>query len=135
MAPYGVIGFIIGSIVLVALHRALPPPATPLMLLRLVEGYGIDKSWRRLDDLSPHLIRAAMAGDDARLLPARDRRSEPPRSSWRRKSDVRSDDCPKRGRLPCNTAADKYRNYQKTLNFSDRADSGTRAATAGVTGI
>ena len=33
------------------------------MLIRLVEGYGIDKSWRRLDDISPHLIRAAMAGE------------------------------------------------------------------------
>jgi len=28
---YGAIGFIIGSIVLVALYRVLPPPGTPLM--------------------------------------------------------------------------------------------------------
>ena len=67
IALYGVIGFIIGSIVLVALYRVLPPPATPLMLIRRVEGYGIDKSWRRLDNISPHLIRAAMAGEDARF--------------------------------------------------------------------
>ena len=38
IALYGVIGFIIGSIVLVALYRALPPPGTPLMLIRRVEG-------------------------------------------------------------------------------------------------
>jgi hypothetical protein len=43
IALYGVIGFIIGSIVVVALYRALRPPGTPLMLVRLVEGYGIDK--------------------------------------------------------------------------------------------
>jgi monofunctional biosynthetic peptidoglycan transglycosylase len=67
IALYGVIGFIIGSIVLVALYRVLPPPGTPLMLIRRVEGYGIDKSWRRLDGISPHLIRAAMAGEDARF--------------------------------------------------------------------
>ena len=67
IALYGVIGFVVGSIVLVALYRALPPPGTPLMLIRRVEGYGIDKSWRRLDDISPHLIRAAMAGEDARF--------------------------------------------------------------------
>ena len=67
IALYGVIGFLIGSIVLVALYRALPPPGTPLMLIRRVEGYGIDKSWRPLDDISPHLIRAAMAGEDARF--------------------------------------------------------------------
>ena len=47
IALYGVIGFIIGSIVVVALFRVLPPPGTPLMLVRLVEGYGVEKSWRR----------------------------------------------------------------------------------------
>ena len=62
IALYGAIGFIIGSIVLVALYRVLPPPGTPLMLIRLVEGYGIDKSWRPLDEIS-----AAMAGEDARF--------------------------------------------------------------------
>jgi monofunctional biosynthetic peptidoglycan transglycosylase len=67
IALCGVISFVIGSIVLVALYRVLPPPGTPLMLLRLVEGYGIDKSWRPLDEISPHLIRAAMAGEDARF--------------------------------------------------------------------
>ena len=38
-----------------------------MMMIRLVEGYGIDKSWRPLDDISSHLIRAAMAGEDARF--------------------------------------------------------------------
>ena len=67
IALYGAIGFVIGSIALVALCRVLPPPGTPLMLICLVEGYGIDKSWRPLDEISPHLIRAAMAGEDARF--------------------------------------------------------------------
>jgi monofunctional biosynthetic peptidoglycan transglycosylase len=67
IALYSAIGFIIGSIALVALYRVLPPPGTPLMLIRLVEGYRIDKSWRSLDEISPHLIRAAMAGEDARF--------------------------------------------------------------------
>ena len=39
IALYGVIGFMIGSIVLVALYRVVPPPGTPLMLLRLVQGH------------------------------------------------------------------------------------------------
>jgi monofunctional biosynthetic peptidoglycan transglycosylase len=67
IALYGAIGFLIASIVLVALYRALPPPGTPLMLIRSVEGYGIDKRWRPLGAISPHLIRAAMAGEDARF--------------------------------------------------------------------
>ena len=56
IALYGVIGFLIGSIVLVALYRALPPPGTPLMLIRRVEGYGIDQSWRPLEQYltTPH---------------------------------------------------------------------------------
>jgi hypothetical protein len=41
IALYGAIGFIIGSIVLVALYRVLPPAGTPLMMIRLVEGYVI----------------------------------------------------------------------------------------------
>ena len=47
IALYCAIGSIIGSIVLVALYRVLPPPGTPLMLVRLVEGYGIEKAGAR----------------------------------------------------------------------------------------
>ena len=36
------LGFVIGSLFLVALYREVPPPGTPLMLIRAVEGYGID---------------------------------------------------------------------------------------------
>jgi monofunctional biosynthetic peptidoglycan transglycosylase len=60
-------GFVIVSLVLVALYREVPPPTTPLMLLRRVEGYGIDKSWRPLAAISPHLVRAAMASEDAKF--------------------------------------------------------------------
>jgi monofunctional glycosyltransferase len=67
IALYGTIGFLNrldhpGR----ALSR-VPPPGTPLMLIRRVEGYGIDKSWLPLGNISPHLIRAAMAGEDARF--------------------------------------------------------------------
>ena len=60
-------GFLIGSVFLVVIYRALPPPATPLMLIRLVEGHGISKSWRPLDAISPNLVHAAMAGEDAKF--------------------------------------------------------------------
>jgi monofunctional biosynthetic peptidoglycan transglycosylase len=64
---WGIGGFVIGSIVLVMLYRVLPPPGTPLMLLRLVEGYGIHKSWRSFDEISANLVRAVMASEDARF--------------------------------------------------------------------
>jgi hypothetical protein len=67
IALYGAIGFLIGSIVVVALYRAPPPPGAPLMLIRRVEGYGIDESWRPLGNISPHPIRATMADEDARF--------------------------------------------------------------------
>jgi hypothetical protein len=44
IALWMISGFMIGSILLVALYRYLPPPGTPLMLLRRVEGYGIHKA-------------------------------------------------------------------------------------------
>jgi len=60
-------GFIIGSILLVALYRYLPPPGTPLMLFRRAEGYGIHKSWTSFDHISANLVRAVIAGEDARF--------------------------------------------------------------------
>src|SRR5215469_2387423 len=60
-------GFIIGSILLVALYRYLPPPGTPLMLLRRVEGYGIHKSWNPIDQISANLVRAVIASEDMRF--------------------------------------------------------------------
>jgi monofunctional glycosyltransferase len=64
---FAVAGLLILSVFLAALYRAVPPPVTPLMLIRLVEGYGISKSWRPLDEISPNLTHAAMAGEDAKF--------------------------------------------------------------------
>lgn len=49
----------------VGLYRFLPPPATPLMVIQATKGEGIDYRWRGLDDISPHLVRAAIASEDA----------------------------------------------------------------------
>jgi len=64
---FAITGFVIGSVLLVALYREVPPPVTPLMLIRLVEGHGIAKSWRPLDEISPNLAHAAMAGEDGQF--------------------------------------------------------------------
>jgi monofunctional biosynthetic peptidoglycan transglycosylase len=62
-----VTGFVILSLFLTMLYRVAPPPVTPLMLQRFAEGYGMQKSWRPLDDISPALIRAVMASEDQRF--------------------------------------------------------------------
>src|SRR6266481_3788511 len=62
-----VTGFFIWSFFLVVLYRDAPPLVTPLMLLRLLDGSGIHKSWRPLTEISPNLIRAAMAAEDGKF--------------------------------------------------------------------
>jgi monofunctional biosynthetic peptidoglycan transglycosylase len=49
----------------VVLYRFVPPPGTPLMLTRMVEGAGIEKSWRSLDEISPSLAQAVIASEDS----------------------------------------------------------------------
>lgn len=52
---------------LTVLYRLVPPPVTPLMVIRLVQGHGLDKDWRPLDRISPHLRRAVIAAEDAKF--------------------------------------------------------------------
>ena len=50
----------------VGVYRFVPPPITPLMIIRMAEGRGLDYRWRPLRDISPALVQAAVAGEDAR---------------------------------------------------------------------
>jgi monofunctional glycosyltransferase len=76
--------FLIASLFFVALYRLVPPPVTPLMLIRGVEGYGIDKSWRPLNEISSNLVHAAMAGEDAKFCEHHGFDWEAIRAAWRR---------------------------------------------------
>jgi len=53
------------SIALTALYRFVPPPITPLMVIRLFEGHWISKDWTSYDDISPNLARAVIASEDS----------------------------------------------------------------------
>lgn len=64
---FAVGAFLVGSVFLVALYREVPPPVTLLMLIRGVEGYGIAKEWLSLAQISPHLVRAVIASEDAKF--------------------------------------------------------------------
>jgi len=64
---FAITGFLIGSVLLVVIYGVVPPPVTPLMLIRAAAGHGIGKSWRPLRDISPNLVRAVMAGEDAKF--------------------------------------------------------------------
>ena len=59
--------FFLTSTFLVALYGAVAPPLTPLMLIRAVLGDGLNRDWKSYDEISPHLIRAVIAAEDARF--------------------------------------------------------------------
>lgn len=68
------LGFVAVSILLVVLTRFMPIFITPLMVIRLVEGalegkwVGIDKTWVPIESISPTILRAVIASEDARFL-------------------------------------------------------------------
>ncbi len=51
----------------VLFYVVVPPPVTVLMLQRAAAGDGLDYRWRGLNDLSPNLVYAAIASEDARF--------------------------------------------------------------------
>ena len=64
-----IIGLLILVLVLppawVGVYRFAPPPVTPLMLIRLGQGQGLDYQWRPLSQISPALVQAAVAAEDS----------------------------------------------------------------------
>ncbi len=56
-----------GPVVTVLLYRFIPPPVTPLMVIRAVEGRGLDHRWKSIGKVSPALPRALIAAEDARF--------------------------------------------------------------------
>lgn len=64
LALAGLFGF---SILWVLAYAVLPVPATPLMVIRAVEGDGWRHDWRPIEKISPHLVRAVIAAEDSRF--------------------------------------------------------------------
>ncbi|MCU0883154.1 MAG: monofunctional biosynthetic peptidoglycan transglycosylase [Hyphomonadaceae bacterium] len=55
------------SLFLVALYRFVPVPVTWLMVERAIAGDGLRRDWVRLDQISPNLVRAVIAAEDAKF--------------------------------------------------------------------
>lgn len=62
-----VAAFMTLSIALVVVYGWLPPPVTPLMVIRLVEGESLTKDWVSYDQISPQVFKAVIAGEDTRF--------------------------------------------------------------------
>jgi monofunctional biosynthetic peptidoglycan transglycosylase len=55
------------SVIVAALYRFVPPPLTPLMVIRLFDGNWISKDWVPYEEISPNLARAVIAAEDGRF--------------------------------------------------------------------
>ena len=58
---------VVFPVTLTAIYRFVPPPITILMVQRLFEGKGLTRHWRPLSEISPRLVRAVVAAEDARF--------------------------------------------------------------------
>src|SRR5690606_24877355 len=58
---------LIGPITVAIVYRFVPPPLTYLMVQRAFEGRGFQREWVPLERISPRLVRAVIAAEDARF--------------------------------------------------------------------
>jgi monofunctional biosynthetic peptidoglycan transglycosylase len=58
------VALLLGPMLLILLFRFVPVPVTPLMLLRLAQGYGLQHHWVPYDRIAPSLAEAVIASED-----------------------------------------------------------------------
>ncbi|HRD45389.1 MAG TPA: monofunctional biosynthetic peptidoglycan transglycosylase, partial [Caulobacter sp.] len=58
---------VVAPLALTLIYKVVPPPFTLLMVQRVFEGKGWDYRWRSIDRMSPALVQAAIAAEDARF--------------------------------------------------------------------
>lgn len=63
-ALIGAAGLTAFTILWAGLYRIVPPPATPLMLIRALGGAGLSRDWEPLERISPALAEAVIASED-----------------------------------------------------------------------
>jgi monofunctional biosynthetic peptidoglycan transglycosylase len=55
---------LVGPLICILLFRFMPPPVTPLMVIRLVQGHGLQQRWVGYDRIAPALAHAVIASED-----------------------------------------------------------------------
>lgn len=58
------LALVFGPVILLVLYRVVPPPITPLMVIRLFEGEGLSKDWTSLENITPSLPKLVIAAED-----------------------------------------------------------------------
>jgi monofunctional biosynthetic peptidoglycan transglycosylase len=60
----GVLLIMFGPLAPILAFRFVPPPITPLMVIRLIEGYPLRHRWVAYEEIAPVLAHAAIASED-----------------------------------------------------------------------
>ncbi len=81
--------FLMISVILTTVYSMAPVPVTWLMLIRLVEGNWIHKSWRAYENISPNLVRAVIAAEDAKFCEHRGYDWEAIEKAWKRNQNAK----------------------------------------------
>lgn len=55
---------LIGPLLAILLFRVVPPPVTPLVVIRAVQGHGWQQDWVAYEDIAPALAEAVIAAED-----------------------------------------------------------------------
>jgi monofunctional biosynthetic peptidoglycan transglycosylase len=61
------VAMLFGPLAHLVFFRFVPVPLTPLMVIRLAEGEGLQHDWVSVDEISPHLAQAIVASEDGRF--------------------------------------------------------------------
>lgn len=67
LALRAVLAFALATALWVSAYRWVDPPITALMVMEWIRLGDLERDWRPLDEISPHLVRAVMAAEDARF--------------------------------------------------------------------
>ncbi len=65
-------------------------PITPLMVIRLIQGYGFSKDWVSYDEISPNLPRAAIAAEDSGYCAHHGFEWEAIQKAWNRNAEIQA---------------------------------------------
>ena len=71
---YSVLVFFVSSLLIVVIYKFISPPFTPVMVIRIFEGWfegkniSISKKWVPYEDISPNIFRAVVSAEDAKFM-------------------------------------------------------------------
>lgn len=61
---WAAVTYVVAPVAAALVFALVPPPITPLMILRLAQGEGLQRDWVRFDQISPHLAASVIAAED-----------------------------------------------------------------------